>query len=889
MKTFLGLHTQHYLFAPQIALFRLFGMLFVLVACPVKGQVLTQKKLTEKDYALWSTLQVDQLSAKGNWVSYQLKYESGNDTLFVKHTQNTKQYFFAKSFDTHFKDDSYFTCLQVGKGLVLLDLDKGKQQVFPSVISYSFSEGNDYLILQCQNEIGATWVEIRNFGGTIVAKLDGVSHYVQQPSGTQLLCVIEGSEASIILFDLKTLRQQVIIKSSSSDYTDVVWDKNGSSFAFIATDKNRSEANTKSAIVCYYSLKKKELLKFESQMFADFPTEMAVQGNSNVALTISDDGQRVFFGMKSVLNHKATKDDIQVWNSDDTWLYPIMNKIDHWNAVAKVGVWFPKEHRFQSLTSNELPMVILDGKQTHAITYNPSQNKTLGAYDDLMDFYISDLQSGSRKLFLPEQSNEVNRVLISPAGKYVLYFKNKDWYVYDISIDKHINITKDLPTSFVESTNHYFEIEPSGAIGWTPNDEAVLLYDDYDIWKVQIGTTAERLTKGREQKIQFRLYTDDKHSLIIPNFNGYSSQQIPLDKGLLLTASSEDTMSHGYSTWDAIKGTQPLVYEVAMTDQLIRAENSSTSVYREQYYDFPPMLMVQKANHKSSKILVESNTQHYHYLQSKSQLIRYTTSKGTSLKAALFYPAGYDSTKKYPMIVSIYQRQSESIATYVNPTEYNSIGFNIAHFVSKGYFVLLPDIDYELGIAGKSATDCVVAATTAVIEKGLVDPKRIGLIGHSFGGYQTNFIITQTNLFAAAISGSGFTDLVNGYFTVGWNKGTPEFWRYEKQQVRIGKSFYENKQAYVDNSPIWQAQKVQTPLFSWTGEQDKQIPYSQTISYHLALRRLNKKNVMVLYPNEAHALEDKEHQKDLMHRIEDWFGYYLKKEPPKGWIGEGVK
>ncbi len=888
MKTFLGLHTQHYLFAPQIALFRLFGMLFVLVACPVKGQVLTQKKLTEKDYTLWSTLQIDQLSTKGTWVSYQNKYESGMDTLFVKHTQNNKQYFFAKGFDSHFKNDSYFTCLVVGKGLVIQDLDKGKQQVIAAVVSYSLSSGNDYLILQCQNELGATWVEIRNFEGRILAKLDGVSHYLLQPNGTHLICVIEGKEASVLLFDLKTMQQLEIIKSYTSEYSDVVWDKNGSSFAFIATVKE-SDANTKRSIVCYYVMKDKQLVKFESSMFADFPKDMQVQDNSNVALTISDDGLRVFFGMKSVLNHRFNKDDIQVWNSDDTWLYPIMNKIDHWNTVAKVGVWFPMEHRFQSLTSNELPMFFLDGKQTHGITYNPSQNKTLGAYDDLMDFYITDLQSGSRKLFLPQQSNEVNRVLVSPAGKYVLYFKNKDWYVYDIGLDKHINITKDVPTSFVNSTNHYFEIEPSGALGWTANDAAVLLYDDYDIWKVQIGKTAQRLTKGREQKIQFRLYTEDKNSIIIPNFNGYSSQEISLDKGLLLTASCEDTMSHGYSTWDVIKGTQPLVYGVTMSDQLVKAENSLTYVYREQYYDFPPMLMVQKASHKPSKVLVESNTQHYQYLQSKSQLIRYTNSKGTPLKAALFYPAGYDSSKKYPMIVSIYQRQSENIATYVNPTEYNSIGFNIAHFVSKGYFVLLPDIDYELGAAGKSATDCVVAATTAVIEKGLVDPKRIGLIGHSFGGYETNFIITQTNLFAAAISGSGFTDLVSGYFSVGWNKGTPEFWRYEKQQVRIGKSFYEDKQAYVNNSPIWQAEKVQTPLFSWTGEQDKQVQSTQTISYHLALRRLNKKNIMVIYPNETHALEDKEHQKDLMHRIEDWFGYYLKKEPPKGWIGEGMK
>lgn len=888
METLVSLKTKPRLFALQFALFRIFGILFVLVACPMMGQVLAQKPLSENDYGLWSTLQVDQLSSKGTWVSYRMQYESGTDTLFVKNTNKSKQYIFVKGYDAHFKNDSYFTCLVEGKGLVIQNLDNGKQQVISDVVSYSLSDGNAYLILQCQNEVGATWIEIRSFDGVRKAKLDGVAHFVLSPNGTQVLCVTEGNEASVLLFDLKSLKQLLIAKAPFSEYSNLVWDMQGTSLAFIETQVD-SDGNTTNSIVCYYSEKEKQLLKFESKVFADFPKGMEVAGNGSVALTISEDGQRVFFGMKTSKKRESSKNDVQVWNSNDTWLYPLKHKIDDWNVVAKVGMWLPLEHRFMALTTNEQPMLVLDGKQRHAITFNPSQNKTLGAYDDLMDFYIRDLESGTQKLFLPQHSNEVNHILVSPAGNYVLYFKNSDWYVYDIALDKHITITKDLPTSFVDSSNQYFGIEPSGAIGWTANDASVLLYDNYDIWKIQIGGSAERLTNGRAQKIKFRLYSEEGKGVIIPNYNGYSSTTIDLDKGLLLKTSCADDLSMGYFTWNAIKGTQPLVYGATMKDQLVKAQNSSTYVYREQYYDFPPMLVVRKDMNKPAKVLVESNAQHYHYLQSKSQLIRYTNSKGIPLKAALFYPAGYDATKKYPMIVSIYQLQSESIATYVNPSEYNSIGLNIAHFVSKGYFVLLPDIVYELGRAGSSATDCVVSATQAVIEKGLVDPKRIGLIGHSFGGYETNFIITQTDLFAAAIAGSGFTDLVNGYFSLGWNTGTPEFWRYEKQQVRIGKSFYEDKQAYVENSPIWHAENVTTPLFSWTGEQDKQVLYSQTIAYHLALRRLNKKNIMILYPNEAHSLEDKEHQKDLMHRIEDWFGYYLKDESPAGWIGEESK
>jgi dipeptidyl aminopeptidase/acylaminoacyl peptidase len=216
-------------------------------------------------------------------------------------------------------------------------------------------------------------------------------------------------------------------------------------------------------------------------------------------------------------------------------------------------------------------------------------------------------------------------------------------------------------------------------------------------------------------------------------------------------------------------------------------------------------------------------------------------------------------------------------------------GFNIANLTAKGYFVLLPDIEYEMGNPGLSAADCTIAATKEVIRRGLVNSDKIGLTGHSFGGYETNFIITQTDLFAAAVSGAGISDLRSHYLSIGWPLGSAEIWRYESQQLRMNKSLFEDKDGYDRNSPVVHADRVNTPLLLWTGEEDRQIHYYQSIAFYLALQRCNKKEIMLVYPSDRHVIYDRSHQKDLTRRIEEWFDYYLKDKSEAKWIVNGTK
>jgi dipeptidyl aminopeptidase/acylaminoacyl peptidase len=254
------------------------------------------------------------------------------------------------------------------------------------------------------------------------------------------------------------------------------------------------------------------------------------------------------------------------------------------------------------------------------------------------------------------------------------------------------------------------------------------------------------------------------------------------------------------------------------------------------------------------------------------------------LQAVLVYPADYDATKKYPMVVFIYEVLSSLRHQYVNPTLYNGIGFNVSTLSLDGYFVLLPDISYEKGDSGVSAADCVVAATKKVLALGIVNPKQIGLTGQSFGGYETNFILTQTNLFAAAVSGSAVSDTVQHYFTINKDYNTIDGWRYENQQYRMGCSFFDCTESYLRNSALLHADAITTPLLTWAGKLDENVNSRQAEGLYAALRRLEKEHVMLVYNTEGHIFSSPENQSDLTLKINDWFGHYLKGAPKANWM-----
>ncbi len=835
-------------------------IIILLIACPLFGQVI-KRPVTESEYKLWGTMDSNQLSDYGNWMSYSVRYESGKDTLFVRHTKSLKTYAFAGGMDGRFAKEDFFVCRGTDGGISWLNLKSGRQQTYTEISNYTIAlEGSMLLLLKNRNGGGGDLLGI-GVDGRVVLTIPKVTLFSLSPDSNTLAC---DSDGKLRVIDLKVLKTVVLVDEVARDYRQIAWQSNGSSFAYL-TDST----------VGYFSLNEKKEYKFDRNRFPNFPKEALVCGASVAELAVSDDGKRIFFGIKEK-EPTVEPTGVQVWNTADKILYPARAALKDWAVRPKLGVWFPELQQFRMVTDAQFPYQQLLPGQEWALLYNPIYNEPQFNRDASIDYYLQNSTTGQSKLILQKFSDDQNKIGISGEGRFIAYFKDKQWWLYDVKSDMRRNLTSHTGQSFTEEKyDRSGEEKVSGIAGWTQDDKEVLVYDTYDIWLLRTdGSPAVRLTRGREEKTVYRLVPRNAYT----SLRSSDSEVLHLNDGLLLEAVS-DTKS-GYFTWTAGKGLQKLVYESNRIGGIKRSLNG-VIVYTKEHYHLSPQLVVQY-NINKKKVLYQSNPQQKNYQWGFSKLITYENSKRKVLHGALFYPVGFYADKSYPMVVYIYERLSDFYNQYVNPSLLNGEGFNISNLTAQGYFVLLPDIAYEEGKTGQSALDCVTAAVDEVLANESVDPKRLGLFGHSFGGYETNFIITQTNRFATAISGSGMADFISSYLAVG-NK-RPNGWRYEFNQSRMGVSLFDGFQKYLDNSPITFAKQIQTPVLLWSGDADGQVDYYQSIEFHLALRRLQKPNVLLLYEGEDHVLMKREHQVDLTHRTQEWFDYYLKGGVKPDWL-----
>jgi dipeptidyl aminopeptidase/acylaminoacyl peptidase len=841
-----------------------------------------KKQLTAVDYNLWSYLKAEKLSENAKWVSFSVSYENGNDTLFVKNTKGTRTFSFPGAGKGEFIGDNWFCMMSSKEELKIVDLLTSKQETLQEVIKYDLSTEAHEIIILKKRDAGKKQLLIKVLGTDKSIILNDIGNYwYNQKTSAIVYTAKSGNINTIAIMNLRDKTTSVIASSINVvEYSDIVWQENGNSIAFLEQPLDNKTART---CVGYYKISEHELSIFNPVLQEDFPIDMQIISSSFANLQIARDGQRMFFGLqKTIIPPDITQ--VQIWSTADKFIYPSKVQIDGWDKIAKVAVWWPRQNRFSCITNNELPHLMLSGDQKQALLYNPQQYEPQANYDGNLDFYISELETGNRKLVLQNQSGNSQWTSVSPGGKYVVYFKNNHWWVYDILTGLYRNLTKELGVFFSDNESDCpEEASPFGNPGWIEGDKTLFVYDKYDIWSLASdGSASLRLTRGRENKTIYRIVSQSKEESNKMNYDGtYKGLIGSNDRLLIKTEALEHT---GYCFWDKKNGLQPLLDKKMHTSQFITSAKSEAYVYVEENFNLPPRLLFKENRNSKEKVLFQSNPQHFKYNWGSSKLITYTNSNGTALNGILFYPANYHATTKYPMVVHVYEKQSKELYNYVTPSQRNPTGFNIANFTSKGYFVFLPDIAYEIGNPGSSAVDCVVSATRKVIvSESSIDSTRVGLTGHSYGGYETDYIITQTNMFKAAVAGAAITDYVSGYLYIS-DMQKPNFWHYEFGQLRIGKSLYDNYAGYLQNSPIFHADKVSTPLLSWAGEQDYHVHYYQSIEFYLALRRLGKINTMLIYPGEEHVLIEEKHQQDLTERIEQWFDYYLKGEKKPQWF-----
>ena len=854
-------------------------ILIGLAPCPAVGQVLTKKQLTEADYHLWGTMGAEQLSEKGNWVSYRMSYENNVDTLFVMNTQTKKRIAFAGVSDWRFATEPLFA-YKSKDVLVVLDLGNAKETKIPNVERYDFSANGRFLIALEKNH---TLVVRKN--GEVIDSIENVNEYQWNDEKTMLVyTTLDNGKGTVGYLDLRyNYVSHLIVQPTTQHFEALKWQHKGKTLAFYGVTKDTTE-------LYYYDSISGKLSNLKSTD-ANFPAQMKITTDQNVELSVSRGGQKVFFGITNVVTKDTTAllGGVAIWNAKDKMLYPDRKGFTSVSHPEYLAVWDIGNSTVRQLSTAQQSWVMLTGNQDYALVADLNQYEPQYKWIADMDYYLLNLGTGTQELFLKTQSGYMNQLGISPDGRYIAYFRDTDWWVYDIKQKTHTNVTKGLNIRWDNKLNDPGnELNVWGQAGWTTDSNYAIYYDYYDIWMISAdGKQHKRLTQGKEKQLRFRLDTSailDKQDI---NYSGVGIYKYDLSKDVLLTTLDMHDGANGYYILQSNKRVTPFVMDRSSISKLQKAKENGSFIYVTQRFDSPPTLLFQ--NRTSSTILVQSNEHHKNYLWGKSKIIHYKDSKGNLLNGALFYPANYDATKKYPMIVYIYEIVSRDVNQYVNPSIHNTLGFNITNYTTNGYMVLLADIVFEKGNPGFSAVDCVTSAVNKVIDMGIVEAGKIGLMGHSFGAYETNFIITQTNMFATAISGSGVSDSVGHYFTINTDYNTIDGWRYENQQYRMGCSFFENQEGYYRNSPLLNASKINTPLLTWVGKLDKNVQPRQAETFYAALRRLKKEHVMLVYDNDGHIFYNLKNQEDLTRKVQDWFNYYLKDQLKPKWMKADIE
>ncbi|HKX26685.1 MAG TPA: prolyl oligopeptidase family serine peptidase, partial [Blastocatellia bacterium] len=213
---------------------------------------------------------------------------------------------------------------------------------------------------------------------------------------------------------------------------------------------------------------------------------------------------------------------------------------------------------------------------------------------------------------------------------------------------------------------------------------------------------------------------------------------------------------------------------------------------------------------------------------------------------------------------------------------------NPAYYASNGYLVLMPDIVYTIGYPGQSALKCVLPAIQAVVDQGFVDERAIGVQGHSWGGYEVAYMVTQTDRFRAAAAGAPVTNMTSAYSSIRWGTGMPRQYQYECAQSRIGGSLWDYPNRFIENSPVFYADRLRTPVLMLHNDHDDIVPWQQGIEYYLALRRLGKEAYLFNYRGEYHNLWKRQNQQDYTRRMQEFFDHLLKGSPKPDWMERGA-
>jgi dipeptidyl aminopeptidase/acylaminoacyl peptidase len=746
---------------------------------------------------------------------------------------------------------------QYGTDLVLRDLTKTEnaETAYENVLDYSFARDGKTLVYTAGS---------------------------RKPEDNGVYAVTPGAGSSTLL-------------SGKGKYTKLTWDREQSQVAFFS-DKDDAASKTPKFKIYHWDRKSPQAVELISDSTPGFPSGMTVGEKGSLQFT--RDGRKLLVPAARPAKSPAAADASAA--SDDKVLLDLWHYLDdHIQPMQQIranqernrtfrGLLDLASKKYVQLATPEMATAVTDDTGSRAYGTDDRPYRRMVDYEGASsDIYLVDASTGARRKVIEKQRGGFGAGLQgSPDGRYALLHRDKHWQVLDSSTGTLRNLTAGLPVTFYNEEDDHPDIPPSyGGAGWTSDSKSVLVYDRYDVWQLFAdGSAARNLTEsaGRKQKTQFRV------ARIEAQDEDDDSRYIDPSKPLYLRAESQETYETGFYSDSLTGSAEPkrLLWGAKAYRFATRAREADVLILTAEKFDEFPDLHATDSSFKSLRKVSAGGEQMNMLLWGTAELIHFRNADGVPLKAVLHKPEGFDPKKKYPLMVYIYERMSQTLNSFQAPSPGTSV--NTAYYVSNGYLMLKPDIVYTIGQPGQSALKAVLPAIQEVVDLGYVDENAIGIQGHSWGGYQIAHMITQTTRFKAAEAGAPVGNMTSAYSGIRWGTGLPRQFQYERTQSRIGSPLYEAPHKYLENSPVFHVNRIKTPLLMIHNDRDDAVPWYQGIELFLALRRNAREVYMFNYNGEFHGLRRRHNQKDWTVRMQQFFDHHLKGAPKPAWMEKGV-
>ena len=886
---------------------------------------MAQKKVLDHTvYDTWKSLSNIEITNDGKYSIATVKEQEGDDYLLIRNLKSQKELILPRGYTYTITPDQKNVVAQIRPpytisrqakikktaeeklpkdSLAIISLDKFTVSKIPNVKNYKLGKDysdyvaytlDDTIKVKDKKDVKAYSLILRNLYS---AKEDTIRHateYVFSRNGKSFTTILKPNakdtvnKAGVLFINLNNLDKKTV-STRKTIYKNVALSESGSKLTFLAT------ADSLKKEIKEYGLFYFEATLDSARLMADrntsgMPDKWSV--SENYSPVFSKDEKRLLLGTAPIKLPKDTtipdfeKAQLDLWHWQEPQIQPMqLVQLEKKNKQAYLSYIDLNNNRFYQLATEDIPNVSISGENNGQYAFGVSDLKyEIEQQWDLWagsrnDIWLFDLENNTKKRI---KTGLEARIYFSPQGNYLLWYapKDKKYYAYSTKTGKEVCLTDGLDVNFWnEKTDTPMLPYPYGSAAWMENDAAVLVYDRYDIWKLDPDgiKKPENLTKGigREKKIVLRYIKTDPESRFIKS-----------DEKLLLSAFDETSKEAGFYEWNKSKVVSLVMGKYTYSTP-IKAKDKDVYCFTKSNFNTSPDLYVTADLWKTDAKLSDINPQMKEYNWGTAELMSWTMFDGKTTQGIVYKPEDFDPAKKYPVMIYFYEQHTDNLYQYFPPAPSRST-INIPFYCSRGYIVFTPDIVYTTGHPGESAYNAIVSGAEELAKNSWVDKDNMAIQGQSWGGYQTAYLITRTNMFKAAGAGAPVSNMFSAYGGIRWDTGMSRQFQYEQTQSRIGATMWEAPELYKENSPVFFADKVQTPLLIMHNDKDGAVPWYQGIEYFMALRRLQKPVWMLQYNNEAHNLKERRNAKDLSIRLQQFFDHYLKGDSMPVWMKTGV-